>query len=130
MIFERVAVAGFTLDATNIELLGAGASVPGLHAPPKDIAEVVFRVSARSSNRAALERFTAEFAPLITSGPPGLAGYAAGRSPVRPVFAYWPTLIPRAMAESRVETRPARDWSQRRCSLRPTIAEAGDRVCN
>ena len=110
MILDRVEAAGFTLDTTNIECLGAGAGVPGLHPPPHDLTELMMRVSARSSSRAALERFTAEFAPLITSGPAGLAGYAAGRSPVRPVFAYWPTLVPRELVEAQVEVRPASAW--------------------
>jgi hypothetical protein len=30
---------------------------------------------------------------LVTSGPPGITGYTTGRSVVREVFAYWPTLI-------------------------------------
>ena len=40
-----------------------------------------------------MERFTKEFAPLVTSGPPGITGYTTGRPPVREVFAYWPALI-------------------------------------
>ncbi len=111
MILDRVAAAGFTLDATNIELLGAGVGVPGLHVPPTDLAEVTLRVSARAASREAVERFAAAFAPLVTSGPPGLAGYAAGRPAVRPVFGYWPTLIPRDLVVPQIEVRPARDWA-------------------
>ena len=38
----------------------------------------------RDPDRAAVERFCRELAPLVTSGPPGIAGYAAGRpSPAR-----------------------------------------------
>jgi hypothetical protein len=110
MILDRVAAAGFKLDATNIELLSAGAGVPGLHPPPNDLREVTLRVSARADDREAVERFAAEFAPLITSGPPGLAGYAAGRPAVRPVFAYWPTLIPRDLVTPKVEVRSANEW--------------------
>ena len=43
--------------------------------------------------RAVVERFTKEFAPLVTSGPPGVTGYTTGRPPVREVFAYWPALV-------------------------------------
>jgi hypothetical protein len=111
IILNRVAAAGFTLEATNIELLGEGAGVPGLHSPSADLTEVTLRVSARAYDRDAVDRFAAEFAPLITSGPPGLAGYAAGRPAVRPVFAYWPTLIPRDLVTPQLEIRPARDWA-------------------
>ena len=52
-----------------------------------------------------------EFAPLITSGPAGLAGYASGRPQVRPVFAYWPTLVPKELVPARVEVRKAREWT-------------------
>ena len=31
--------------------------------------------------------------PLITSGPQGVTGYAAGRPKVQEVFGYWPCLI-------------------------------------
>jgi hypothetical protein len=92
MIVERVRRAGFTLERSHIECLGAGNCVPT--GPPRsDLAEVVLRVTARDSRRAALERFTKEFAPLVTSGPPGVTGYTTGRPPVREVFAYWPALL-------------------------------------
>jgi hypothetical protein len=67
-------------------------------------------VSVRDSRREAVERFAAEFAPLITSGPPGLAGYASGRPVVRSVFAYWPTLIPRDIVKPSMEVRTVGDW--------------------
>jgi hypothetical protein len=58
-----------------------------------DPPEVVLRVAVRSPDRAAVERFTKEFAPLVTAGPPGVTGYTTGRPAVREVFAYWPALI-------------------------------------
>jgi hypothetical protein len=60
--------------------------------------------------RDAVERFTREFAPLATSGPAGLAGYTQARGEVRPVFAYWPTLVPRGLAIPQVEVRSAGEW--------------------
>src|SRR5205807_702642 len=100
----------FVLDAANIECLGAADAVPGLRPAPGDLREVLLRVAVRDSRREAVERFTAEFAPLITSGPPGLAGYASGRSAVRPVFAYWPALVPRDFVKCHVDVRPASKW--------------------
>jgi Acyclic terpene utilisation family protein AtuA len=113
MILDRVATAGFALDAANIECLGTADAVPGLHSAPHDLREALLRVAVRDSRREAVERFTAEFAPLVTSGPPGLAGYASGRSAVRPVFAYWPALVPRDSVQPRVEARSAADWLAR-----------------
>jgi hypothetical protein len=112
MILDRVAAAGFVLEATNVECLGAGDGVLGLHSVPRGLREVELRVAVRDPRREAVERFTAEFAPLITSGPPGLAGYASGRSAVRPVFAYWPALVPRNLIAPRVEVRMAKDWCE------------------
>lgn len=109
MILDRVRQAGFELEGSLVECLGAGEGAPGF-APTGQLREVMMRVSVRDRRREAVERFTKELAPLITSGPPGLAGYATGRSSVRPVFAYWPTLVPRALVPARVEVRTARQW--------------------
>jgi hypothetical protein len=102
MIFERLKRARVTLEHTNVECLGAGDCVPGVvesrAAPP----EVVLRVSVRDSQRAAVERFTKEFAPLVTSGLPGVTGYTTGRPPVREVFAYWPALIDKRVVQPTV----------------------------
>lgn len=113
IILKKVEQAGLQLARTNIELLGAGAGVPGAwfwrkYQPP---GEVVLRVTAHDPRREAVERFSKEFAPLITSGPAGLAGYASGRPQVRPVFAYWPTLVPKDLVPATVEVRTAREWA-------------------
>ncbi len=92
MILERVRRAGFTLQHTNIEMLGAGAAVPGV-VSSAGATEVMLRVTVRDSVPQAVERFTKELAPLVTSGPPGVTGYTTGRPDVREVFAYWPALI-------------------------------------
>ncbi len=93
MILQRLRRAGYVPEHTNVEALGAGDCVPGVLTPREPPPEVVLRVSVRDPNRAAVERFTKEFAPLVTSGPPGVTGYTTGRPPVREVFAYWPALI-------------------------------------
>ena len=49
-----------------------------------------------------MERFSKEFAPLVTSGPPGVTGYTTGRPAVREVFAYWPALIPKHLVSPEV----------------------------
>ncbi|HEX4149347.1 MAG TPA: acyclic terpene utilization AtuA family protein [Pirellulales bacterium] len=111
LIFERLKVAGVELERSHVELLGTGQSVPGLQAPPADLREVLLRISVRDSRSAAVERFTRELAPLATAGPAGLAGYTAARGAVRPVYAYWPTLVPKDLVQSVVEIRPASQWA-------------------
>jgi hypothetical protein len=98
MILERLRRAGVEPEASNIECLGAGDCVPGVvpartGQPWAEPLEVVLRVTVRDARKSAVERFTKELAPLVTSGPPGVTGYTTGRPPVREVFAYWPALV-------------------------------------
>lgn len=111
MVLQRLHSAGYTLAESHVELLGAGDGVPGLTAAPFDLREVVLRITVRDSRREAVERFAKELAPLVTSGPAGLAGYAQGRPAVRPVYAYWPTLVPKLFIKSTVEVRTATEWT-------------------
>jgi len=112
IILDRCKLAGFDLARTHVELLGCGGGVPGAWFWRKyqTPGELVLRVTAHDPRREAIECFTRQFATLITSGPAGLAGYAAGRPQVRPVFAYWPTLVPKALVSPSVEVRPAKEW--------------------
>ena len=94
----RLERLGLEFDAVHSEYLGASAchGIPAA-APSPDLAaalpEVVFRFGVRSSDRAAVERFTKEIAPLVLSGPPSVTGLGTGRPKVEEVIAYWPTLI-------------------------------------
>lgn len=101
ILLQRLARAGVAPEQHNIECLGAGAAVPGV-VRPADPPEVVLRVSVRDSRRAAVERFTKEFAPLVTAGLPGVTGYTTGRPPVREVFAYWPALVAKSAVHPEV----------------------------
>src|SRR5262249_4776090 len=102
MLLRRVERGGFALERSHIELLGAGDVVPGLLPARVEVPEVVLRVSAHDSRKAAVERFSKEFAPLVTSGTPGVTGYTTGRPPVREVFAYWPALVAKAAVRAEV----------------------------
>lgn len=113
IVLERVRRAGFELADSLVECIGAGSVVPGVLpslAPPL---EVMLRVTVRDPNRKAVERFCREFAPLVTSGPSGIAGYATGRPSARPAFGYWPTLVPRHLVEATMEVKTAADWLRR-----------------
>ncbi|MBS1832016.1 MAG: DUF1446 domain-containing protein, partial [Acidobacteria bacterium] len=83
---------------------GAGAA-HGLKlagAPSADLPEVVLRVGVRSQDKAAVERFTKEIAPLALNGPPTASGLGAGRPKVEEIVAYWPALIPKTAVEATV----------------------------
>ncbi len=111
IVLDRVRRAGFDLADSLVECIGAGDIVPGVVRPESPPFEVVLRVTVRDPRREAVSRFCKELAPLVTAGPPGIAGYASGRPEPRPAFGYFPTLVPKSLVEARVETRPARDWS-------------------
>jgi hypothetical protein len=83
-------------DEVLTEFVGAGATHGPLAGPPSpDLPEVQLRIGVRSNDRAAVERFTRELAPLILNGPPGVTGFAGGRPKVEEVVAYWPALVPK-----------------------------------
>src|SRR5262249_6695570 len=66
-LLARLRRAGIEPAHSNVECLGAGEAVPGVAGLPEP-PEVVLRVSVRDPRRSAVERFTKEFAPLVTSG--------------------------------------------------------------
>jgi hypothetical protein len=96
-ILRRLKEAGCNYRETLVECLGTGASVDGIvrRMPEEDFIETVLRVSVAADTQEPVRRFTREIAPLVTCGPQGVTGYAAGRPKVMPVFGYWPCLISR-----------------------------------
>lgn len=92
----RLRSLGLAFDEVLTEFVGASATHGPLAGPPSpDLAEVQLRVGVRARDRAAVERFTRELAPLILNGPPSVTGFAGGRPKVEEVVAYWPALVPK-----------------------------------
>ena len=84
----------------------AGASADGVvlsQAAVPDYPEVQLRIGVRGHNKAHVERFTKEIAPLILTGPPGVTGFAGGRPKVEEIMAYFPALIPKSLIETEVD---------------------------
>jgi hypothetical protein len=102
-------LAEYRLDRIHVEYLGTGQGAPR-GATSSDPPEVMLRIAVHDQRREVVDRFARELAPLATSGPAGLAGYASGRPEVRPVFAYWPTLVPRGLVEPTWQVRTAEEW--------------------
>jgi hypothetical protein len=88
--FEQILTEYVGVDATHGRL--AGPASP-------DLPEVQLRVGVRSTDKAAVERFTREIAPLVLTGPPSVTGFAGGRPQVEEIVAYWPALIDRTAVE-------------------------------
>ncbi|MCI0380662.1 MAG: DUF1446 domain-containing protein, partial [Gemmataceae bacterium] len=103
MIGARLQRAGMLSGRFLIETIGAGACVPGVITAANDPKEVVLRVTAQDERKDIIERFSKEFAPLVTSGPPGVSGYSTGRPQVREVIAYWPALIDKNVVTPEVQ---------------------------
>jgi hypothetical protein len=107
---ERLDRMGATFDEIRTEFVGWNSTHGHLAGPPHpDLPEVELRVGVRSPDKAAVEAFTRELAPLILTGPPSVTGFAGGRPRVQEVVAYWPALIDRTVIEPnlRVEVRDA-----------------------
>ncbi|HMH45811.1 MAG TPA: acyclic terpene utilization AtuA family protein, partial [Pyrinomonadaceae bacterium] len=93
----RLERLGLHFDQILTEYVGANATHGPLAGPASpDLAEVQLRVGVRGNDRASIERFTKEIAPLILTGPPGVTGFAGGRPKVEEIVAYWPALIPKS----------------------------------
>lgn len=92
----RLERLGLRFTAIHSELVGAnachGAELSG--GPHPDTPEVLMRFGVRADDRATVERFTKEIAPLALNGPP-VVTYLGGRPKVEEVVAYWPALIPK-----------------------------------
>jgi Acyclic terpene utilisation family protein AtuA len=100
----RLEKLGLKFDVILTEFVGASATHGKLAGEPaKDIPEVQLRFGVRGPDKAAVERFTKELAPLILTGPPGVTGFAGGRPKVEEIMAYFPALIPKSLIEPRVE---------------------------
>jgi len=101
---ERLDRLGLKFDQVLTEFVGANAAHGHLAGDPSpDLAEVQLRIAVRGNDRAAIERFTKEIAPLILTGPPAVTGFAGGRPKVEEIVAYWPALIPKSEIKPQVK---------------------------
>jgi hypothetical protein len=91
--FEQVLTEFVGVDATHGRLAGK---------PDPDAPEVQLRIGVRARERAPVERFTREIAPLVLTGPPSVTGFAGGRPAVEEIVAYWPALVDRREIEPHV----------------------------
>ncbi len=97
VVFERMAMLGADIPVEDrfLELIGTNVLYEGLVPVADQPHEILMRLGAKSTDKKKLEILGKEIAPLLTSGPPGLTGYAGGRAKVSNVVGYWPALISR-----------------------------------
>jgi hypothetical protein len=101
---RRLDALGLKFEEMSTEFIGAGAlhgELAGQASP--GLPEVLLRVGVRSQNKAVLERFVKELAPLGLNGPPTVCGLGGGRPKIEEIVAYWPALIPKSAVTPDVE---------------------------
>lgn len=101
---KRLDALGLKFDEILTSFIGVNGTHEGLGGEPSpDLAEVLMRVAVRGNNKAAVERFGKEIAPLALNGPPTVTYFASGRPKAEEIIAYWPALIPKTAVKPRVE---------------------------
>lgn len=107
-VWGRLERAGFTFEETSTEFVGVDSCHGEIVPPPDRINEVQLRLGVKDRSHAKVERFGKELAPLVTSGPPGVTGFAGGRPKPTEVLGFWPALIPKTKVQTTVEVEEIR----------------------
>ena len=100
---ERLAALGLRFDQILTEFVGSSATHGPLAGDGHEAPEVQLRIGVRANDRAAVERFTRELAPLVLNGPPSVTGFAGGRPKVEEIVAYWPALVDKRVVQTTVQ---------------------------
>lgn len=104
IVWERLRMDGYEYaeEERLVELVGAGVCHAGIPIPESgEPPEVLLRMGVKGKDREKVERFGPELVPLVTSGPPGVTGFASGRPKATEIIGFWPALV----SKSRIETR-------------------------
>ncbi|MEM8681421.1 MAG: acyclic terpene utilization AtuA family protein, partial [Planctomycetota bacterium] len=104
IVFERAAMDGveFAPEQRLVEIVGTNVCHAGIAAAPQEPAEVVLRIGAKGNDKAKLNRLGMEIVPLVTSGPPGVTGFAGGRPKATDIISYWPALMRKDKLQTKV----------------------------
>lgn len=99
---KRLEVLGLSFDEIRTEYVGLNAC-HGPIARNVEPNEVMMRIGVRGHDKAAIERFSKELAPLILTGPPSVTGFSGGRPKPSDVVAYFPALLDKRVVEMHVQ---------------------------
>ncbi len=105
VIWDRLKAADCMYDDTLTEYLGLSSCHGSINNEPENMNEIVLRLSVKDRDKEKVNRFGKELAPLITSGPPGVTGFAGGRPKAQEIISYWPTLIPKELVKTEVDVK-------------------------
>lgn len=107
IVWERLAYDGFEYaeDERMVEFVGANVCHAGIPIPEAgEPSEVVLRMGVKGPDRKKVDRFGSELVPLVTSGPPGVTGFAGGRPKATEIIGYWPALVTKERITTQVHT--------------------------
>ncbi|MEM6674320.1 MAG: acyclic terpene utilization AtuA family protein [Planctomycetota bacterium] len=116
VVWARLAYDGFEYsdDEKLIEFVGAGVCHAGIPAGLSgDPPEVVLRLGVKGPDKKKVARFGSELVPLVTSGPPGVTGFAGGRPKATEIIGYWPALLSKDKVKTRVTVHTANQGASR-----------------
>ena len=99
---KRLEALGLEFEEIRTEYVGYNACHADLGESDGEPGEVMLRIGVRAKERAPVQRFAQEIAPLILTGPPGVTGFAGGRPKPNEVIAFWPALIPKEAVQASV----------------------------
>ena len=105
IVWERLAFDGFEYgpDERLEEYVGANVCHRGIPVEGEaEPTEVVLRLGVKGPDRTKVNRFGPELVPLVTSGPPGVTGFAGGRPKATEIIGYWPALVTKDKIQTRV----------------------------
>jgi hypothetical protein len=106
VVWKRLAMDGCTYapEEKLVEYLGANVCHAGIAAAEERApTEVVLRMGVKGIDRDKVDRFGMELVPLVTSGPPGVTGFAGGRPKATEIIGFWPALVRKERISARVE---------------------------
>lgn len=95
MVWKRLAYDGveYAPEEKLVEFLGANVCHAGIETADAQPSEVVLRMGVKGQDQKKIDRFGMELVPLVTSGPPGVTGFAGGRPKATEIIGFWPALV-------------------------------------
>jgi hypothetical protein len=105
IVWQRLALDGahYAPEERLVEFLGANTCHAGIASAERpDPSEIVLRMGVKGTDEAKINRFGMELVPLVTSGPPGVTGFAGGRPKAQEIIGFWPALLRKTFVTPKV----------------------------
>jgi hypothetical protein len=104
IVWQRLAMDGveYAPEERLVEFLGANVCHAGIAGADAQPSEVVLRMGVKGKDMKKVDRFGMELVPLVTSGPPGVTGFAGGRPKASEIIGFWPALVRKDRIRPRV----------------------------